>query len=75
MTRFLKLGPNNRVIDVEERKAMQVISKEGLVLFEGDFTNRAACIDAYRTELGAEAIDYDGVDPYWADSLEIKILR
>ncbi len=47
------------------------ITKNGIVLWTGDYETREEAIQAYREELGAEAFDYDSADENWTDELEV----
>ena len=47
------------------------ITKEGRILWAGDYPSKEAALAAYRKDLGAEAFDYDAVDPDWINELEV----
>jgi hypothetical protein len=54
-----------------EMKPTTIKSTRGDVLWTGDYETREQAIAAYRDDLGAEAHDYDAVDPDWTDELEV----
>ena len=55
--------------------AMQTITinKDGRELWRGEYASKAEAVAAYRKDLGAEAFDYDAVNPRWIDDLEVSI--
>jgi hypothetical protein len=48
------------------------IRKEGRILWTGNAQNHLDAIRQYRDELGAEALDYDSINPKWIYDLEFE---
>ena len=43
------------------------------VLFRTEAANSDEAVENYRKELGAEAVDYDAVDPDWLENIDVEI--
>jgi hypothetical protein len=48
------------------------ICKNGISLWHGQYASKEEAVAAYVKDLGAEAFDYDAVNPNWQDELEVE---